>query len=847
MSRTLNIHDIHKRIRGLKSDTSANYINESTFETYVENAISSNNPSRIISTIEKVAREGGTLGQCLSLFDKLYECGTIGQMEKACNYICEESISKTRSAKDANTNLKRKLGRARSKLTTKVSNNIEDAKNAISQALGNMKGNFKANTTQVKHNVKNGLGLGRNKKNANKPSNKDEAYCLCYESMLEALSIYEDCDRILDNYDKISRRFNLEKLFVENTRQNDYQDTIVELCKLLETYDMPNVVRLNTALETAWYGFEQRGIDYDMKGLVETVIQYYIMKEGGAEDCQNILKNSSIIKPEDIPPYMEVIQEEEPEEEEIPDGIIDRTFTVKEINKMMYGEDPVPDVQTEATDFNKIFNDFKKSEDDHKETKLMGLVRKLYTKNVSNIVDETPNFLNWIRIAFVVGGAFAIHPIVGAVVAIGDIFTRLHFERDETEKMIKCFDDEIKKTNNKINSTNDPEEKARLKEYLKGCKDARKKIDAYYETMLSEKEQDSRYSGEEEKDSFSDIKDEIKGDSDNDDEFDFDFDDDDDFDDFEEAATIVPATMNDLAEKLPEKFDRLGFETITNMDIFNADDIENIAKLSVQYPEVWSPDLMEHAISIRLNKIHKGKIVYENTMERYLYTNACENAIKIIRENKYIEPKTVSDYIRQFSCLVESMNAINEIIYAHNNRNIMVEASFKNSLILAGQKLKNAAQKLSDKDKQVSRTIDSSMNVMAKSVDNALTNENREAVIKGRILPPASKIIKLAIANAAVSVFIGPAIAVIGTLGYIGATAAHRKKERQLILDEIDTELKMCEKYMDMAERKEDMKSYKQLMQIQKQLQRQDQRLRYKMKVDFKQNPVDANYRPEKL
>ena len=46
----------------------------------------------------------------------------------------------------------------------------------------------------------------------------------------------------------------------------------------------------------------------------------------------------------------------------------------------------------------------------------------------------------------------------------------------------------------------------------------------------------------------------------------------------------------------------------------------------------------------------------------------------------------------------------------------------------------------------------------------------------------------------------------------------------------------MCEKYIDIAESKNDMKALKQLLTIQKNLKRQEQRIRYKMKVDFNHN-----------
>ena len=144
--------------------------------------------------------------------------------------------------------------------------------------------------------------------------------------------------------------------------------------------------------------------------------------------------------------------------------------------------------------------------------------------------------------------------------------------------------------------------------------------------------------------------------------------------------------------------------------------------------------------------------------------------------------------------------------------------------------------KLSDKDRTISRNVDVSLSQFKKGIENSLTNESREAVIKGSVLPSASKIIKLAITTGALWI-VQPAVAVIACLGYLGLSAKHKIKERQMVLDEIEIELKMCEKYIDIAESKNDMKSLKQLLTIQRNLQRQQQRIKYKMKVDFNQNP----------
>lgn len=818
MSKMLTIHDIHKRLKGLSTNR---YDNSSLYQENAAISIKNGIPKDIMKSIENICRNSNPIQfeSVLNLFDALYEHGTTGQMIKMANYICEEAAPKVRDAKATNTNLRHKLGRIKSKLTTKIANNIEDAQNEIYGKIHAAQNNFKSNTSQIKNNISKGLHI-------NKPKAKNEAYIECYESFIETLSMYEDCDRILENYDKISRRFNLERLFIENTRINGVQDTVNELCQFVDTYDIPNIVKYNTVIETAWYGFSHNGIKFDKKELLESATDYFLMKKDGLESCKKILENTMIFDPKDMPACMQLITELDPEES-------DSVFRMHDKIKDQLTESST-ELIIENYDFNKIFNDFKKQEDDNKETKLMWLVRKLYTKNVNNIVDETPNFLNWIRLVFVLG-TVALNPVLGAVVAIGDIFARLHFEREETEKMIKCFDNEIKKSQDKMKSTKDEEEKKRLKEYIDALKKARNKIDAYYEKMLSDKELDAKYdSSSTDIDTFDDLKLDIK-DSDSDDDFNWD-DDDFDWDDDEllEAAVNTINNISSLVDNV-EEYKNIGMDTIANMSIFNGDDLDSLAKLSVMFPDVWSPELMENAIDGQIYRSVKNLITFESTLDRFITMNAYDTSRGTIHSFKYISPTTIGEAVNELYCLSECVEAINSILYTHRNKSVMVEASFLNSLKLASEKLKKNIQKLSDKEKTMSKNVDVSLSQFKKGVENSLNNENREAVIKGSVLPPASKIIKLAITTGALWL-VNPAIAVITAIGYLGLSAHHKAKERQLILDELEVELKMCEKYIDIAESKNDMKSLKQLLTIQKNLKRQEQRIRYRMKVDFNQN-----------
>jgi hypothetical protein len=120
-------------------------------------------------------------------------------------------------------------------------------------------------------------------------------------------------------------------------------------------------------------------------------------------------------------------------------------------------------------------------------------------------------------------------------------------------------------------------------------------------------------------------------------------------------------------------------------------------------------------------------------------------------------------------------------------------------------------------------------------METAMMNDNREAVIKGKLLPSASKCIKIACALG-VAWAINPAVAVIGAIGAFACSRKLKAKERQLVLDDIEIELKMCERYIREAEEKGELKKVRQLEIIQRNLQRQQQRIKYNMRVIYNQN-----------
>ena len=119
---------------------------------------------------------------------------------------------------------------------------------------------------------------------------------------------------------------------------------------------------------------------------------------------------------------------------------------------------------------------------------LKSLISKFYTLKPNNIIDETPNILNMIRVFFVMS-SLAIHPILACVSLIADYCVKMHFRRKETERLLDKYKKEKEKTKKKLEKLdeNNPSYK-RMKSYLDELEKDIKKINSYYESLHTDDE-----------------------------------------------------------------------------------------------------------------------------------------------------------------------------------------------------------------------------------------------------------------------------------------------------------------------------------------------------------------------
>ena len=147
------------------------------------------------------------------------------------------------------------------------------------------------------------------------------------------------------------------------------------------------------------------------------------------------------------------------------------------------------------------------------------------------------------------------------------------------------------------------------------------------------------------------------------------------------------------------------------------------------------------------------------------------------------------------------------------------------------QGLKKSVKDLGSKGKQLTNNANAAFDRLARACKDALVSDRREAIIKGSVIPSFSKSCKLAVGLAGIAKFASPAAALVTAIGGLAASKSLTKKERALLLDEIDVELEMIEKEIQLAESKNQLKKLRKLMLIKKDLQREYQRIKLNIRI----------------
>ena len=813
----------------------------------------------------------------IDMLEEAYNKDNFNDFKYIKSYIVNEVAPTVRDAKQTSRYLKYKTTRIKNKITEKLKKNVEDMKQASKSTVQSIKASDAKTVETVKNNVKKSLG-------------KEDVH-KAYIEILDILDKYNHCDRILENANKIQKRFNIMNMIESTDISEDYKLSVLvdSICECINTYDIDFSTKFNSVIETCFYFLERTRKPYNKQLVLEQIVNNFISKDLSNNDLlsmRSIVESSVVIDKFDKK-NIEFIYNTMPFENvnELAESIDNREIktVIESISDNMTDTDvrkvlscisstDLQDVNFNSVntliskmcslytgdDFNavcsnellkvresaneeyiKILNKYasktKVSESEFvmdfdmyneaferttntvkdiingfklkkmkKSSDPRTCVSKMFTKSPDQIIDGTPNFLSWLRLSYVIG-ATAVHPILGGLTLLVDQFIALKLKRRDISKMITVFKNERKVVEEKMKKVDD-KDKANLKEYDKYLKDGIDKLKEYEESLLTDNEIYARDTGEE---------------YDKDAELEFIKDDDDDF--------SLEATS---FEKLFEKSDFFSKKYFTDnikqyISEMSEDTIDTITDIACKYPNIISTNRLYTILKEELNDIRNS---YSDNKNWVRLSCLSSNASKVAPENSIITSDDPTDIFEVITGLDDLF-----IEYSINKTMGFTNESASTNIKMLTNKFRKIMQKVSDTDKEISRKIDSSVNMFVSAMQRAARNDNREAIIRGSILPSASKVVKTAIIDGGVAI-LNPAIAIILALGQFAVSKKMKVKERQLVLDEIDIELEMCKRYLRQAEDQNDLDAQKRLLQIQRNLERQKQRIQYNMKLHWNQD-----------
>lgn len=241
---------------------------------------------------------------------------------------------------------------------------------------------------------------------------------------------------------------------------------------------------------------------------------------------------------------------------------------------------------------------------------------------------------------------------------------------------------------------------------------------------------------------------------------------------------------------------------------------------------------------------------YANKYSSYCYKSAVLNEsensyssdeakIKSLVDNYEIYSEaTIEDQLEALLLFESIIDEANVPAPKNNNKNDDKEDGEKkrgmlklNTVKLYLQGLKNKFKNMSQKEKEISKKVDNSFKMMVKGMKDSLVSDRREAIIKGSVIPSFSRCFKIGLGLAGIAKFGHPEVAALGALAGFIASKKLTKKERLLLLDEIEIELDVLDKEIQNAESRGQMKKYRALITQKKSLQRQYQRIKYNVRI----------------
>lgn len=637
------------------------------------------------------------------------------------------------------------------------------------------------------------------------------------KAILDTIEDVKVCDRIVKNKDKISNRFDVNKVVLNNP-----QEPVEELCSLLDTYNIPIEAKYNISIENIPYALYRNGVQMPMGEILEHVNNYYlnrnlVITDPEIKKLSRVLEKSQMITQSDI-------------ELSGSDKIIRSAFNPRNWSQVVKLAQSCNDKESTKIimSLNKIDTEKKASE-------------YIHVTMFNKFIDKATTYNDRINLYT---SAF----YISLVVDISKEFIKNEMLKFNDQVMEykdfkkRDFDDFLDLFNLFKNGNNLNEESAKLYESVDNSDNI------YSESYIDNRDLDTVLRESEE----DDIKDIING--------------------FKAEQDKNPSKFKALINKIygkPAESIINGTPSILSATRYGF--IFSSAAFPVIGPVIAAVSgLVDYVISLKVSmsqakKLYKYLKDEKTKISKKLDTADDEETLKKLKSyDKSLDKciSKVSDYITNIDEDDEDVNSADDddfdfnfesaglesvIEYLQNNgvtsisEDINITEAFDpNTIKLALKNFQSKLKELNAKQKQMWINIDNNAKRMTDGIQKALTNDRRENIIRGSIIPSFSKCIKSALIIGG-AYFVNPVLAIITAFGMFATSKVLNERERSLLYDEIDIELQVVEKKINLAENDGDMDQYRFLLTYQRKLQREKQRIKYGIKAPVRNIPGSKN------
>ena len=827
----IKLVDINKRLKALSESIS---MTNNTIDSVYNLAVKTGKYSSIVTCLEQWYRlPGRTIEdrayKAIALLDRLSESkASKYQIDRCADIINEAIVLKFRDADALQRSLSSKIGWFNRKIkiaagksfgTAGVDDSIQNIINKVNDIENNAQTNNSSTAVAADTGDVNDIGADF--------VNMESAYL----SILEQTTKMVHIDRILKNYNEISKRFNMDKVITETYKDENIQDTILTVCNLIDTYNTSNSVKLNTTLETVWYGLSKFGYSIDLPLMFESACNYFMLKHDGANTCKLVLDATVITDPYKL--GLSYIMEDPEVKDKFNNSIIGKTVEDSIFNFITKESVMITDNTKKPLVFVDSFNEFKKSED--KDDGYLKMLDILFKNKESDLVPNIMTVIEYMRIYLVEYSLTSLDKIKEWLYFLSSRFMEMDYPVNIAEDLSIALNKEKDTVHDKISEEQDDEQKERLSIYVKYIENFIEDLETYISNVTG-KSSDDIISIEKTEDNEEELTEQDL-----------------------QMLAYIPAILNEL--KFDEYID-IDSYLEKNISIIPNDILIEICKFNRDYAPLVDPNHVIDLLENRLTAIKMGRVSSSTITDKYSTMSTYTDCINILKE----EQKSPVMTVEEAYAYIKAYNTINSVLTliesSYNTYGSILETSFGNTLKMAKERMAHAVANLGDKEKEASRSIDSAVNRFVEGLRRLFTTNQREAVIKGTICPSASQALKILLGATGLSAVgsIGtkaaagaaagtktaasltsaakvlgamkfPVLAIISILAFIICSKKFKNKERMMVLDEIDIELQMVDKYLELAERKEDLVAYKQLITIKRSLERDKQRIQYGMKV----------------